>query len=197
MSTLNQSNIEAGGAQSYANSINLIDAISPHRYTNMDGNQNGAGSICIKFIIWIIFCILIFPLPFCDLYYAYNDDSCVNNDAGKLAINLKDYLLVYGWIMMSLLGFIGFALCFVNPNTSIDEADHCFFACGSLFVVLLALISIFSIIWNVFGAIIFWGLMDTNDCDSGIYNYVFASLIIKLIFSAFGAFQGNNNKNNK
>lgn len=48
---------------------------------------------------------------------------------------------------------------------------------------IIGLVNLFLIIWNILGAIIFWGLMDTTNCSDTIYNYMFASLIIKLVFN--------------
>jgi len=79
-----------------------------------------------------------FHLTFYDLYYAYNDNSCVSEPAGKLAIYLKDYLLIGGWINASILIMLR---------------------------IIIAIINIFSIILNIFGAFIFWSLMDTSDCN--------------------------------
>ena len=151
-------------------------------------------SYCMKSSIWIFIMIIAFPLTFCDLYYGYNDNSCVSEPVGKLAINLKDYLLINGWINMSIITIITLGLCFIDYD-SISKSDNtCFVCCGGLSFILIAIIGIFSIILNIFGAVIFWSLMDTSDCESGIYNYVFASLIIKLCFNAISILQRKNDK---
>jgi hypothetical protein len=150
-----------------------------------------AASCCMKSFAWVFVMIFAFPLTFCDLYYGYNDNSCVSEPAGKLAINLKDYLLIGGWINASILIILTLGLCFIN----FDKTNDTYFACcGGLSIFILSIVNIFSIVWNVFGAIIFWSLMDTSDCGNSVYNYVFASLIIKLCFNVIGILQKKNDK---
>lgn len=156
------------------------------------GSTSGSGfltSCCMKSFLWIIIMIFCFPITFCDLYYAYNDDSCISEPAGKLSINLKDYLLIYGWISASALIIFSIGLCFIG---SLSKTDTCFVCYIGFSAIIFTIISIFSVIWNIFGAVIFWGLMDTSQCNKELYNYVFASLIIKLCFSVYGIFKGNN-----
>lgn len=181
-------NIEAGLATD-------SDSVSTTNYKNMDGFGSCCRTFCAKFGFWLIGMIIGFPIPFCDLYYGYMDDTCVSEQAGKLAINLEDYLLVCGWIELCILGLLSIALCFIDIGLSgSGSADNngCFVCGGALFGIIFALSSIFIGIWNIFGAIIFWGLMDTSNCSSSIYNYVFASLIIKLVLNAIGILQTKN-----
>ena len=157
---------------------------------------------CLKFIIWILIAVFIFPFAFGDLYFAYNDSSCVNEPAEKLAINLKDYLLVYGWMYMSILGAITIVIFCTFTKTDFNSFNNiidCFLICGASFTTLLIIISYtFGLIWNILGAIIFGGLMDTSGCEKSIYNYVFASLIIKLFFFSYcGICKKNKDKNEK
>ena len=163
---------------------------STTNYKNMDGFSSCCRTFCAKSAIWLIVMIIGFPIPFCDLYYGYTDDTCVSEQAGKLAINLKDYLLINGWINIGILIVLTIGLCFTNID-SLDKIinNNCFVCCGGLTIIIFTIINIFSIMLNVFGAIIFWSLMDTSNCDRGIYNYVFTSLIIKLCFNTIAIFQ--------
>ena len=47
----------------------------------------------------------------------------------------------------------------------------------------------FSLAWLILGAIIFWGLIDNNKCNDGLYNYMYASLIIMIIFTVINLYQ--------
>lgn len=158
-------------------------------YKNTTDNKS-IFSCCMRTFLWFIIMIVSFPLAFCDLYYGYNDHSCVSESVGKLAINLKDYLLINGWINIGILIVLTIGLCFTNID-SLDKIinNNCFVCCGGLTIIIFTIINIFSIMLNVFGAIIFWSLMDTSNCDRGIYNYVFTSLIIKLCFNTIAIFQ--------
>ena len=118
----------------------------------------------------LIFGIIItFPIIICDLYYGYNDNTCVNERSNELIINLKDYLLVSGWVNVFL--NVIFILYFWLTKTIIFKK----------FKYLNLLIQIYSIIWTSIGCIIFWKLIDNNKCSKGVYNYVFITLIINLL----------------
>jgi hypothetical protein len=41
--------------------------------------------------------------------------------------------------------------------------------------------SLFILSWTIIGSIIFWSLIDKEECSKGVYNYVFALLIIRYI----------------
>lgn len=188
---LNNTDLEVGLSN------NKYSALSNVKFNYTSSSSNFYANCCMKSFIWVFVMIFVFPLTFCDLYYGYNDNSCVTEPAGKLAINLKDYLLIGGWINVSILITLTFGLYFVNfDSLSKNNNNTCFICCGGLTAIIIVIMSLFSIMLNVFGAIIFWSLMDTSDCNDGIYNYVFASLIIKLCFNAIGFFS-NKNENKK
>ena len=86
------------------------------KYSTVESSGSCGTICCLKSLIWLLIMIIGFPLPFCDLYYGYTDDTCVSEPAGRLVINLKDYLLVYGWIVMSFLGLLSITLCFIDIN---------------------------------------------------------------------------------
>jgi hypothetical protein len=69
-----------------------------------------------KYVVWLLIMIMGVPIPFCDLYYGYNDNTCVNQPIDKLSINLKDYLIVYGWILIVLLTYVSIKLFIINLN---------------------------------------------------------------------------------
>jgi hypothetical protein len=94
-------------------------------------------SCCIKSFAWVITMIIAFPLTFCDLYYGYNDKSCVSEPAGKLAINLKDYLLISGWINVILLTIVTFGLCFIDLKTITNFIKNPFAMCCGVFSIIL------------------------------------------------------------
>lgn len=146
----------------------------------------------MKLFIWIIIMFFAFPLLFCDLYYGYNDTSCVSEPAYPLTINLKDYLLIGGWIYSTILIILTIGLYFIDINSLDNINNTCFICCGGLSIIILAIVNIYSSIWNVLGVVIFFGLMNKSACDEEIYNYVFASLIIKIVFNAIGILKTKN-----
>jgi hypothetical protein len=110
--------------------------------------------------------IIGFPLTFCYLYYAYNDNSCVSEPVYKLAINLGNYLLISSLISISILIIVCLVFYSLNLDSINKTNNTCFFCC----------------------------LMDTTNCNEEVYNYAFASFIIKLSFNAIGLFQRKNDK---
>ena len=59
-------------------------------------------------VTMMIFLLLLYRLTlvFCDLYNAYNDNSCVNSHVDSIIINLKEYLLVSDLLIECLLFII-------------------------------------------------------------------------------------------
>ena len=144
--------------------------------------------------VCIIFTAAVFVSPFiiCDLVFGYNDDSCVDIYPENLGfMNMKDYLLVSGYFSLSLLAIIMINCFIANSN----EGDN---------VVSIAILSIifhisqvFMVIWNIIGAVIFWGTLNKqNLCSKNVNTYLFVSLIIKL-FVNFCNIMKNNNKKEK
>lgn len=190
----NLEDIEVGSNQ---NISKRTPSTTTTKYSNMESSDSCGTKCCLKLTFWLLVMIIGFPIPFCDLYYGYTDDTCVSESAGKLAINLKDYLLVYGWIVMSMIGLLSVVLCFFDINLSgsrTSSSDGCFVFGGTFLTIINSLVNIFLTIWNIFGAVIFWSLMDTSECSNSIYNYVFASLIIKLVFNVISILQSKNDK---
>lgn len=151
----------------------------------------------IKFLAWFFIMILFFPMSFLDLYYGYTDNTCVSEQVGKLVINLKDYLLVHGWIIMCILGLLSILLYYIDFDSLEDIVKKKDSLCELFMPIIIALVVLFLTIWNIFGAIVFWGVMNTTECSKTIYNYVFASLIIKLVFNVICIFENNNKVNDK
>lgn len=129
----------------------------------------------IEFLLFCMFASV--PLIICDMYYAYTDDTCVQEHVDGLSINLKDYLLVCGWYGACSFVILSIGFCFCDLQSIINQKDKAY-KVGNI------LGKIFLTIWNILGAVIFWKLMDTSDCSDSIYNYVFISLIIKLVSTA-------------
>jgi hypothetical protein len=148
-----------------------------------------------KYIIKILIILLVFvlelPTIICDLYYGYNDISCVNIYPDNLNVNMRTYLILCSYLNICLL-FV-YIICITYEN----NYKHSIL--NFILNIITFLLKIFSMVWNIIGSIIFWKtLYDTSDCINGIYNYLFISLIIKLVFNlaSFTKFTTNNNNNN-
>jgi len=62
-------------------------------------------------------------------------------------------------------------------------------------MMLMIFVSITSFAWNIVGGVIFWAFMNNALCSNNVFNYVFASLIIKYINIIICSFSNKNNKN--
>jgi hypothetical protein len=154
-----------------------------------EDNRNKSFEIaCIKFVGIIIILLILAPLSVADLYYAYTDDSCVHQSAGNLNVNLFTYLAVDG--ILGGAGIIGLSLyiCLMGENTSSEYCKGC------CMVSMLTLCGLFTLAWTIVGSIIFWSLIDNEECSKGVYNYVFALLIIRYVSILVNLCAKNNDK---
>lgn len=161
-----------------ANNIRLNDIT----YTN----KNTSNIFCLKFTAIFFILVIGLPITFCDIYYAYNDHSCVNSYVDRISINLKDYLQVSGLLSACFLFVVIF--CILTYKDSLKEL---MFGLG---VILYFFINIFNLAWNIIGGVIFWGHMDNSLCSNNVFNYVFASLIIKYVCIGISLLSNKSNK---
>ena len=129
----------------------------------------------------ILFIVIIStPIIISDLYFGFTDTSCVNDTPNGLSISMKLYLLVSGFF--SLTAMVVYITC-ISLFSSIDENN------SNLFCVYFtsSIAQIFHIIWNILGAIVFWGtIYGEKNCDKNVSTYIFVSLIIKFIANFIG-----------
>jgi hypothetical protein len=136
-------------------------------------------SVCfsaILIIIWI-------PIIFLDLYFGFTESVCLTKEPHykflKL-ITLKTYLIVSGLIVMTGLWAILTTIYLFDPK--LDRASNIYLY--RLTFVTMYLTSAFSVVWNIMGAITFWGFIFNNiNCEQNFISYMFVSLVIKLISS--------------
>jgi hypothetical protein len=142
--------------------------------------------------IVIIFIAVIFVLPFiiCDLAFGYNDDSCVDIYPENLGfMNMKIYLLVSGYFTLSLLTII-MINCFISNSNEGDNVTSI-----AILSILFHISQAFLTIWNIIGAVIFWGTLNKqNLCSESVNTYLFVSIIIKLFANISNIMKSNNNK---
>jgi hypothetical protein len=141
--------------------------------TSFESNDDKTGIYCVKFTIVFIFLLFGLPLGVCDLYYAYNDNSCVSSHVDRINVNLKEYLQISGLLTICLLFIIILETLFYE-----NLKDNLLLTIGT---ILLIPITIFNIVWNIIGGVIFWSYMDNSLCSNNVFNYVFTSIIIKYV----------------
>jgi hypothetical protein len=147
-------------------------------------------SIIGQFIVVLIVIILVSPFIICDLVFGYTDDSCVDIYPENFnAMNMKIYLLVSGYFAISIITII-IANCFISNG---NEGDNIVII--AFLSIILHLSQVFLIIWNILGAVIFWGTLNKrNLCSKTVNNYLFLSLIIKLFINFCNIISTNNKK---
>jgi len=164
-------------------SIDIIDNVS---IDIIDIHKNDKNIIFFKIVVSIIFILINFPIIFCDLYYAINDNTCVNQKMEKLAVNMY-YYLIFSGIYSVIITFISLLFIFYFEKIKTTK-------CVLFNILFLYISGLFNISWNIIGSLIFWHYMDNNKCSNEVFNYLFASLIIKLVFSSIILFKSNKNE---
>jgi hypothetical protein len=132
---------------------------------------------CIKSTIILLISLLCLPFGITSVYYAFTDTSCVNQQAGNLYVNLKDFLAVDGILVLIYNLFTCLLISFSkNPFDKVDNITN-----NIIYKVSLFIGNMFSLSWTIVGAVIFWSLIDNKQCNKPIYNYTFALLVIKFV----------------
>lgn len=161
--------------------------------THNSESDNKIKTFILQFIGILFVALLVSPFVVCDLVFGYNDDSCVDIYPENMSfINMKIYLLVSGYLAIGVLSCIIINLYFASDN-NIGE--------NIVLVVFLSIVlyisQVFFVIWNILGAVIFWGTLNKhNYCSKSINTYLFVSLIMKL-FANFCNIMANKDKKNE
>jgi hypothetical protein len=184
-----ESQIDSIKNEEVRENVQRISSILQNSESRSSVNDDLFGFYMKLFMLFIILVCLI-PFVVCNLYYAYSDKSCVHEKAGKLDVNLFNYLVVDG-IFGAVVAIVWFLqICSFN----FTEDSEITFGRWLIVVLITGIGSVFGLAWTITGAIIFWSLIDNNLCDNGIYNYVFAQLIIKLIGYGIGILKNKSEK---
>ena len=147
----------------------------------------------MKLCFALIILVIMSPIIFCDLYFGFTDSSCSREQPDEFAISVKLYLIVSGFVGLSVMSviFIGITCFEIDENPTNDLFVMCFSSC------LAIALKLFNFVWNILGAVVFWGYIYGNgNCDKSFSTYVFVSLIIKIVSNLFG-YQFNKKKNDR
>jgi hypothetical protein len=147
------------------------------------------GIIVVKLCTTLLMIVLTTPIIICDLYFGFSDHSCINEMPDGFNYTLKLYLLVSGFMALSWLLIIICTTCSLsNDNNNNTTAIIC-----TNFIGLVILI--FNLIWNILGAVTFWGsIYKGGNCESRTSTYIYVSLIIKLAGTLIALRQNSNKK---
>ncbi len=121
-------------------------------------------------------CILTLIIPFMvgDLYFGFKEQPCLDQKFGGLHIGIGKWLLVSGFMLLSIILSLIMAPCIIKSNVGL---------CLSITIVLL--FAFFFIAWTIIGAVIFWRYLEPDHlCDDNLTVYLWGRIIIGLIVSA-------------
>ncbi len=139
--------------------------------------KNDVGMAILKICSTILILVIGAPIIVSDLYFGFMDNSCVNQAPNGLDISMKLYLLVSGFVSMAVMLVYIVNICTFSNSDDSSNAEN---LCCVYFTAAIA--SVFHLVWNILGAIVFWGtIYGENICDKNVSTYMFVSLIIKLI----------------
>ena len=186
-------NLENG--LTYKNNISNPELKSILKKTSREiESDNKIKTFILQFIGILFAALFVSPFIICDLVFGYNDDSCVDIYPENMSfMNMKIYLLVSGYLAIGLLCCIIINLYFAADD-NIGE--------NIIFVAFLSIVihisQVFFVIWNVLGAVIFWGTLNKhNYCSKSINTYLFVSLIMKLFANFCNIMATKEKKNEK
>jgi hypothetical protein len=148
-------------------------------------NMKHAFSIAFTAIIIVFTC----PIAIADIVYGARNDECLNEYPDSLHLNMKKYLIVSGVMTLVTGLYMIVNVCYILENNKITIAMMV------LNLIFMMLMSIFSVIWNILGAIVFWKFIyPEGQCNEDVSSYLFASLVIKLVFTYMNMISAINRK---
>jgi hypothetical protein len=135
--------------------------------------------------IALVIIIFMTPIGIADIAYGVKEEECLNEYPHDLHLNMKRYLLVSGFLNIITCIYIVFNICYLKD---LKESP---IGLMVLNIVLVMSSQTFFLVWNILGSIVFWSfLYPERHCSEDLSNYLFASLVIKLVFTFQGTFQG-------
>ena len=188
-------NLENGLVNNNNDKNNIPEVKSILKKTNREiERDNKIKAFILQFISILFVALFVSPFVICDLVFGYNDDSCVDIYPENMSfINMKIYLLVSGYLAIGLLSCIIINLYFASD----DNIGNNIILVAFLSIVLY-ISQVFFVIWNILGAVIFWGTLNKhNDCSKSINTYLFVSLIMKLFANFCNIMSSKDKKNEK
>ena len=150
--------------------------------------------LCFKLFITISFTTIMGPFIVCDIYFAMNDVSCVDQKTPEMDIVMRVYLLSSGLISLIMTGLIDiYILSSSNKllNSEHDDNEDGLYCLLNMFKYTF---QTFNFAWLITGCVLFWAYMDINSCAKPVYNYLMARFIIGIITTAGFNCASNNKK---
>jgi hypothetical protein len=137
----------------------------------------------------IVIIMFMSPIGIADLVYGFKQEECLNEYPHDLHLNMKKYLLVSGFLNLMTCLYIVFNICYMKD---LKEMPIGLMVINTIIILASGF---FYLIWNILGSIVFWNfLYPERHCSSDVSSYLFASLIIKLVFTYMNIISNLNKK---
>jgi hypothetical protein len=169
---------ETGNTTQNNGNQKLLKGILKNTDINLE-NERRIGVVVVKICTSALVIITMAPIIVCDIYFGFNDNSCVNEMPNGFNITMKAYLLVSGFAGVACL----LAIIYTIWSRSNDDNN----IITSFYLKTIGIIiGLFQLMWNILGAVTFWKtIYKGGNCDLMISTYIYVSLIIKLIINSF------------
>jgi len=169
-----QESLSAQNEYDIENSLNNNSNSNNQQKLLLQNNKinTNLNSIAKLFFIYI----LSSPIALADVSFANYDTQCVTQNISQMTINMYDYLIISGGYTFIMIIILAGILLFIDYDKIKNDK----------FVELVIdyynkLNLIFLLSFNISAAVMFWLYMNTDICNNEMYNYLFVSLIIKLV----------------
>ena len=158
-----------------------INMYQPNENTEQIFNRN---QNIFTELICHLFILSAFPIPFLDLYYAYNNILC-NYNIQTINISIQSYLLISGYISIGVIIFVLGVIILMCHKNIYSILINSYFTCVLWTVIFL--IYSFIILWNLICVFTLLELsyVKNNNCSNNMIVYVITTIIIKFCVSFF------------
>lgn len=137
----------------------------------------------IKTSLSTVLIVINSPIITVDIIYAFSKIECLNLFLPNFHINMKTYLLVSGFTCVLNLVICILIIWLYNFNDKSKKIDNIIIN-NTIIVLLSFSYIIFQTIWNIIGVVVLYKLLCNKSlCANTVINYLFISIIIKLLFN--------------
>ena len=141
----------------------------------------------VRFVCFLFMFMFVFPLIFCDYYFAINNDVCMKQQL-NVSLTMYDYLIVNA-IFASVM-VLGLLLLFIFcDGETADVLKE-----NIAFLTFSTMLRSFVVSWVIIGAVMYWGEMDRNLCSRQSNDYLTATLILRMVMTSFEVYNNFNKK---
>jgi hypothetical protein len=156
---------------------------------NVKKEEDNDYAFYVKYIAVIIIIIFCVPFLICNIYYINVENSCSIIKPPSLRISLKEYLVV-STIFDSIINVSAIISIIMFGPDILNESYK-------IIYYLLTPFRVFSIVWDILGAIVFLGyIVNKNECSHGLSEYLYVIFILKIVCNLI-AFKYKQNANNE